>query len=755
MKRRAHLSWPALALSLSALGLAACNGGDGPRPPASVSPVGGVTLAGTVGELLSEPISVRVADNGGAPLGGQIVTFAVDGGGTVTPAVDTTDNTGTASTRWRLGEAAGAQRLTATVAGVATSATFTATATAGAPSSVAISAGNNQNAVAGAAVGTPPAVVVRDRFNNPVAGTSVFFTVAAGGGSVSGAGATTNAQGVAAVGSWTLGPAVGANRLTALVLSNGVASNPLTFTATATAGAAASVVATGTTSLTGTVGALLTPIPTVRVLDANGNPVAGAAVSFVASAGSNVAGGTKNTDANGNASPDGWQLGTTAQNYTLTATAGTLPPVVFTAAARAAVASQVAISAGNNQSVPVGRPVPIEPAVRVSDSFGNPVAGLEVLFEVVSGGGSAVTRRPVTNALGIATVGGWTLGDDIGANSLRATVQAQGITGNPVLFSATATAGAPATVVVNAGNNQAAIAGTAVAIAPSVVVRDNRGNPVPGVAVSFLIGSGGGSLTGGTATTNAVGVATVGSWTLGGTAGAQTLIARVANLPDFTFTATATAGAAANLTAQTSTSLGTIVVASNQAAPTLPSVRVTDALGNPVAGVTVTFTLGNNASGTITGGTQTTNANGVATLGSWTLPTVAGTASVVATIPNVTGVTFTANMAAAAANRRVLVSSTAPTTNAVARTSYQVVFRVQDAFGNNVLVQGVSIGLSAAASGGTTPVAGTISSANPAATDASGLITVTWVTGTGTGSTQTLTATSAGLLSASATAVLQ
>ncbi|MFO0094227.1 MAG: hypothetical protein ACK54K_07960, partial [Gemmatimonadaceae bacterium] len=165
--------------------------------------------------------------------------------------------------------------------------------------------------------------------------------------------------------------------------------------------------------------------------------------------------------------------------------------------------------------------------------------------------------------------------------------------------------------------------------------------------------------------------------------------------------------------------------------------------------------LGNNASGTITGGTQTTNANGVATLGSWTLPTVAGTASVVATIPNVTGVTFTANMAAAAANRLVLVSSTAPTTNAVASTSYQVVFRVQDAFGNNVLVQGVSIGLSAAASGGTTPVAGTISSANPAATDASGLITVTWVTGTGTGSTQTLTATSAGLLSASATAVLQ
>lgn len=753
--RRATRSWPVLALSLSAL-LAACNGDDGPRQPATVAVISSGTVVGTVGELLPDPLEVRVTDNGGSPVGGVVVTFTVaEGAGTVTPAVDTTDNNGNASTRWRLGSGAGTQRVTASVPGVSAAATFTATATAGAPAIVAVNGGDNQTAAAGATVATAPSVIVRDRFNNPVNGVTVFFSVVAGGGEVSAAGATTNPQGIATAGSWRLGPSAGANRLSALVLASGVTANPVTFTATATAGAAASVVATGNTSINATVGTLVSPVPGVRVLDAGGNPVAGTQVTFTASTGSSVVGGTKTTDANGNAAPDGWQLGTTAQTYTLQAQVGTLPVVTYTATARAGAASSVSVSAGNGQSVPVGRPVPIEPAVRVADSFGNPVAGAEVLFEVVSGGGSAVSRRQVTNAQGIATVGGWTLGDDIGTNTLRATVQGQNITGNPVTFTATATAGAPATVSIASGNNQTATVGQSVALPPSVIVRDNRGNPVPGVAVTFLIGSGGGAITGASAVTGSNGIATVGGWTLGSTAGTQTLIARVNNLPDVTFSATATAGAASVITAQSTQNLGNVVVAISQAAPSLPSVRVTDAQGNPVAGVTVTFELGNLNSGSITGATQVTNANGVATLGSWTLPTTAGIASVVASIPNVTGITFTANMLPAAPDRLILVSSAAPANGALPSTDYTVVFRVQDGFGNNVLQAGRSISLSTFATGGTTPVPGTVQSLNPATTDANGSITVTWRTGTGSGSSQTLTASSPGLINATATAVLQ
>lgn len=744
-----------MVLSLSAL-LAACNGDDGPRQPATIAVVSSGTVVGTVGELLPDPLEVRVTDNGGSPVGGVVVTFTVaEGAGTVTPAVDTTDNNGNASTRWRLGSGAGTQRVTASVPGVSTAATFTATATAGLPAVVAVNGGDNQTAAAGAPVATAPSVIVRDRFNNPVNGVTVFFSVVAGGGEVSAAGATTNAQGIATVGSWRLGSSAGVNRLSALVLASGVTANPVTFTATATAGSAANVVATGNTAISAAVGTLVSPVPGVRVLDAGGNPVAGTQVTFTASAGSSVVGGTKTTDANGTAAPDGWQLGTTAQTYTLQAQVGTLPVVTYTATARAGAVSSVSVSAGNGQSVPVGRPVPIEPAVRVADSFGNPVAGAEVLFEVVTGGGSAVSRRQITNAQGIATVGGWTLGDDIGTNTLRATVQGvQNVTGNPVTFTATATAGAPATVSIASGNNQTATVGQSVSQPPSVVVRDNRGNPVPGVAVTFLIGSGGGAITGASAVTGSNGIATVGGWTLGATAGTQTLIARVTNLPDVTFSATATAGVASVITAQSTQNLGNVVVAINQAAPSLPSVRVTDAQGNPVAGVTVTFALGNLNSGSITGATQVTNANGVATLGSWTLPTTSGTASVVASIPNVTGITFTANMVAAAATKLVLVSSTAPATGAGGNTLYTVVFRLQDAFNNNVLQSGVTVNLSAGASGGTTPVAGAIFSNNPATTDANGLVTVSWVTGTGAGSTQTLSANSAGLTGATVTAVL-
>ncbi|MBL0937322.1 MAG: hypothetical protein IBJ03_00395 [Gemmatimonadaceae bacterium] len=748
--RRATLSWPVLALSLTSL-LAACNSDDGPRQPAAIAAVSSGTVVGTVGEFIAEPIAVRITDNGGSPVGGVVVTFTVtEGGGTVTPSVDTTDNQGNAGTRWRLGNTAGTQRVSASVAGVSTAATFTATASAGAASVVAVNGGDNQTAVGGAAVATAPSVIVRDRFNNPVSGTSVFFTVSAGSGSVDGAGAITNAQGIAQVGSWRLGPNAGANRLTALVLSNGVTANPITFNATATSGGAATVTATSTTAINAVVGALVTPIPGIRVTDANGNPVSGTQVTFTASTGSSVVGGTKNTDANGNAAPDGWQLGTTAQNYTLTAQVGTLPAVTYTATARAGAAATVTLSAGNGQSVPVGRVLPIDPAVRVADSFGNPIAGVEVLFEVISGGGSAVARRPVTNAQGIATVGGWTLGDDIGANTLRATVQGQNITGNPITFTATATAGAPTSFTMSSGNNQTATVGQAVAVPPSVIVRDNRGNPVPGVGVTFLIGSGGGTVTGGSAVTGSNGIASVGGWTLGATAGAQTLIARVNNMPDVTFTATATAGAASVVTAQSTQNMGNVVVSTNQAAPSLPSVRVTDSQGNPVAGIVVTFELGNLTSGSITGATQTTNASGIATLTSWTLPTTTGIASVVASIPNVTGITFTANMVASAATRIVLISSGAPATNAVAGAAYLVTFRLQDAFGNNVLQAGVNIALGPNASGGTTPVAGSVSP-NPAATDANGLVTVTWTMGTGAGSTQTLTAQSGALTSATAT----
>src|SRR5205823_1292132 len=61
----------------------------------------------------------------------------------------------------------------------------------------------------------------------------VTFAVTGGGGSVSGSVAHSDANGVATVGSWTLGPGVGDNTLTATVAGSGISGNPVTFTATA------------------------------------------------------------------------------------------------------------------------------------------------------------------------------------------------------------------------------------------------------------------------------------------------------------------------------------------------------------------------------------------------------------------------------------------------------------------------------------------------------------------------------------------
>ena len=100
------------------------------------------------------------------------------------------------------------------------------------------------------------------------------------------------------------------------------------------------------------------------------------------------------------------------------------------------------------------------------------------------------------------------------------------------------------TIELNLGNSQSATVGTAVTILPSVIVR-NGTEVLSGVNVTFAVDSGGGSITGATATTNAYGIATVGSWTLGTTAGTNTLTAASGSLSTFTFTATGTAATSA------------------------------------------------------------------------------------------------------------------------------------------------------------------------------------------------------------------
>jgi alpha-tubulin suppressor-like RCC1 family protein len=98
---------------------------------------------------------------------------------------------------------------------------------------IAVHDGNNQSASPGTLLATAPSVKVTDTNGNPVSGVAVTFVVASGGGSITGANQTSNGLGIAAVGSWTLGPAAGTNTLTAI--ATGLTGSPVTFSATAEA----------------------------------------------------------------------------------------------------------------------------------------------------------------------------------------------------------------------------------------------------------------------------------------------------------------------------------------------------------------------------------------------------------------------------------------------------------------------------------------------------------------------------------------
>src|SRR5207249_864988 len=232
-----------------------------------------------------------------------------------------------------------------------------------------------------------------------------------------------------------------------------------------------------------------------------------------------VTGATQMSDASGIATVGSWTLGTTAGSNTLTAASGTLSgsPVTFTATGTAGAAATIAANSPTSQTAGAGTAVASPPSVIVKDANGNPVAQVAVTFAVAPGNGTITGASQTTNASGVATVGSWTLSATAGRNARKGA--SNGVSGSPGTFKATGTAGTAATIAANSPTSQTATVGTAVSTPPSVIVKDANGNPVTGVAVTFAVAPGNGTITGGSQTTNGSGIATVGSWTLSATAG--------------------------------------------------------------------------------------------------------------------------------------------------------------------------------------------------------------------------------------------
>jgi adhesin/invasin len=280
----------------------------------------------------------------------------------------------------------------------------------------------------------------------------------------------------------------------------------------------------------------------VRLIDGDGEGVSDQPVSWVVNAG----GGSVNpassaTDADGFASTT-WTLGAEGAN-SLTAAVTSAGVVTFTA-----MASGEDNGGGNgggggggggSSSLPSATTstVSADPAsiqvgsgestvrVTVRDAAGSPIAGAVVTL-TASGSGNTVTQpSSPTGADGVAT--GGLRSDVAGTKDIVATVNGSvQLTQTAQIFVTEAPASRISPVE---GNNQTAGEGEAVPVAPAVQVTNSLGQPISGVGVTFVVTRGGGSVTGASQTTNADGVARVGSWTLG-TAGDNRLEARSGSL---------------------------------------------------------------------------------------------------------------------------------------------------------------------------------------------------------------------------------
>ncbi len=230
-----------LGLVCAGLPALGCGGGDGDNggtPPSTTAIAkasnSGDAQAGQVGQTLGAPLQVVVTD-GGAPAAGATVTWSTTAAaGSMTPTSTPTDANGIASSSWSLGTVAGPQSAQATLSGASGSPiTFTATAAAGEPTTLAEAGGNNQTGQINTAL-APVQAKVTDEFGNGVAGVDVAWS--ATGATVAAPVVPSNGSGISAA-AVTLGGTAGpititaaANDLTGAALTG----SPVTFSATAT-----------------------------------------------------------------------------------------------------------------------------------------------------------------------------------------------------------------------------------------------------------------------------------------------------------------------------------------------------------------------------------------------------------------------------------------------------------------------------------------------------------------------------------------
>ena len=318
----------------------------------------------------------------------------------------------------------------------------------------------------------------------------------------------------------------------------------------------------------------------VRVTSRRGKPVEGAVVRFRGEHGEpTTEPRVALTDADGRARAT-WTLGDLPGRQTLLAAVEHVDSALAITAEAEPVAANTRLTALSEQLTgPAAAKLPAPVVIRVTDSTSRVLPNVPVSWTALDGG-RVEPLAARTDSAGEARAH-WTLGPNAGTHRLRAYVGV-GRAVPPLTVAATALAGVPARLTLVSGDNQRARAGSELPKAVTIRVTDRTSNPVAGATIALSVSAG--SVADTALQTDSLGIAST-RWTMGRTAGAQTLVARVDSVPPLRVTARALPRSPANLTFHEPPVEGQV----GRPLPGKVVAVVTDVYGNPVPDAVVSF----------------------------------------------------------------------------------------------------------------------------------------------------------------------
>ncbi len=272
-----------------------------------------------------------------------------------------------------------------------------AAAAAGSPSQVAIVSGNLQAGIVGQKLPSAFVVKVTDSNGNAVSGAKVIWKITRGAGHFPTGSTVTNSSGVTS-NTMTLGTATSWNQATATT-STGTG---VSVGANGQAGHAKTIALYSGNQQTATVGSLLPKELKVICRDQYGNTSAMAQIAWTATSGGGSFSYFQSATVKGIAVKN-LTLGKTPGVNTATATIeGTSASYTFTETAVVGPPAIMSITSGNYQHGEPGVPLANPFYVRVTDTYGNPLSGVQVDWKALTAGDSFSTSSTITNSQGLA-----------------------------------------------------------------------------------------------------------------------------------------------------------------------------------------------------------------------------------------------------------------------------------------------------------------------------------------------------------------